>query len=44
MTAETLPMIGRLLGHATVRYAYLDDANLSAAILKLGDVMEKMTV
>ena len=28
----------------TARYAHLDDANLSAAILKLGDVMEKMTV
>ena len=46
MTAETLPMIGRLLGHATVqataRYAHLDDAHLSDAVSKLGDVIEKM--
>ena len=46
MTAETLPMIGKLLGHATVqataRYAHLDDAHLSDAVLKLGGIMERM--
>ena len=46
MTAETLPMIGKLLGHSTVqataRYAHLDDAHLSDAVSKLGDVIEKM--
>ena len=48
MTAETLPMIGKLLGHATVqstaRYAHLDDAYLFDAVSKLGDIIEKMMV
>jgi len=33
-----------LTAQATARYAHLDDAHLSAAVLKLGDVMAKMTV
>jgi len=48
MTAETLPMIGKLLGHASVkstaRYAHLDDAHLSASVLKLGDIISRMMV
>ena len=48
MTAETLPMIGKLLGHATVqstaRYAHLDDSHLSAAVLQLGDIISRMMV
>ena len=48
MTAETLSMIGKLLGHATVkstaRYAHLDDAHLSKAASDLGQIIEKMMV
>ena len=48
MTAETLPMIGKLLGHATVkstaRYAHLDDAHLSEAVNELGEIIERMMV
>lgn len=44
--SETLPMIGKLLGHATMqstaRYAYLDDAHLSDAVLKIGICIERM--
>ena len=39
-------MIGKLLGHATVkstaRYAHLDDAHLSKALNDLGQIIEKM--
>ena len=46
MTAETLPMIGKLLGHATVqstaRYAHLDDVHLSKAVSDLGQIIEQM--
>ena len=45
MRAETLPMIGKLLGHASVqstsRYAHLDDAHVTQAILKIGAALEK---
>lgn len=41
MSRETLPMIGRLLGHAnhrsTARYAHLDDLHLLAAAQQIGD-------
>jgi len=41
MRAETLPMIGRLLGHAgvksTARYARLDDDHLIEAAVSIGD-------
>lgn len=43
--SETLPMIGKLLGHAkigsTLRYAHLDDATLLVAAGRVGDVIEK---
>jgi len=46
MNEEALPMIGKLLGHATVkstaRYAHLDDAHLLAAAQKVGDAIEAM--
>ena len=49
MQAETLPMIGKLLGHASVqstsRYAHLDDAHCNAkAILQIGTLLEKKMV
>jgi integrase len=44
MTEEALPMIGKLLGHASVkstaRYAHLDDSHLIGANQKVGDAIE----
>jgi integrase len=44
MNKETLPMIGRLLGHAnhqsTARYAHLDDEHLLDAAQQVGDAVE----
>lgn len=44
MNKETLPMIGRLLGHAnsrsTARYAHLDDRHLLDAAQQVGDTIE----
>ena len=41
-------MIGKLLGHATVkstgRYAHLDDAHLSKAVNDFWQIIEKMMV
>lgn len=46
MNAETLPMISRLLGHATVkssaRYTHLNDAHLLDANQQIGDLIENM--
>jgi integrase len=46
MSKETLPMIGRLLGHAnhqsTARYAHLDDEHLLDAAQQVGDVVEHL--
>ena len=43
---QTLPMIGRLLGHAnhqsTARYAHLDDEHLLDAAQQVGDVVEHL--
>ncbi|NML93970.1 hypothetical protein [Novosphingobium olei] len=43
MSKETLPMIGRLLGHAnhqsTARYAHLDDEHLLDAAQQVGDAV-----
>lgn len=48
MTEEALPMIGKLLGHATVkstaRYAHLDDTHLIGAAQKIGNVIETMMI
>lgn len=45
MNAETLPMIGRLLGHAkvesTARYAHLDDGHVQAACEQIGEAIER---
>ena len=45
MRAETLPMIGRLLGHAsiksTARYAHLDDRHTFEAAERIGAVIER---
>ena len=47
MQAETLPMIGRLLGHATIqstaRYAHLDDTHVMQSVLQIGTAIEKLT-
>jgi len=44
MSKETLPMIGRLLGHAnhqsTARYAHLDDEHLLDAVQQVGDAVQ----
>lgn len=44
--SETLPMIGKLLGHSSVkstaRYAHLDDADALRAAQQIGDLIEKM--
>jgi site-specific recombinase XerC len=44
--AETIPMVGRLLGHAkvssTLRYAHLDDAHALAASQCIADAIGKM--
>ncbi|MBB4860190.1 integrase [Novosphingobium chloroacetimidivorans] len=46
MSKETLPMIGRLLGHAnhqsTARYAHLDDEHLLDAAQQVGDAVHKL--
>ncbi len=46
MNKETLPMIGRLLGHASVkstaRYAHLDDDHVLEAAEQIGAVIERM--
>ena len=46
MNKETLPMIGRLLGHAnhqsTARYAHLDDEHLLDAVQQVGDAVERL--
>jgi integrase len=46
MSKETLPMIGRLLGHAnhqsTARYAHLDDEHLLDASQQIGDAVEHL--
>ncbi len=46
MSQETLPMIGRLLGHSeiqsTARYAHLDDAYLLDAAEQIGAAIERM--
>jgi len=45
--SETLPMIGKLLGHASIRstalYAHLDDADLVAEAEKVGRILRVMT-
>lgn len=46
MSRETLPMIGRLLGHAnhqsTARYAHLDDGHLLDAAEQIGRAVQNM--
>lgn len=46
MNKETLPMIGRLLGHASVqstaRYAHLDDEHVLEAAEQIGAAIERM--
>ena len=46
MNKETLPMIGRLLGHknphSTARYAHLDDEHVLDAAQQIGDAIERM--
>ena len=46
MNQETLPMIGRLLGHvnprSTARYAHFDDDHVLDAAQQIGDVIERM--
>lgn len=46
MNKETLPMIGRLLGHAkaqsTARYAHLGDDHLTAAAEQVGSIVERL--
>lgn len=46
MSQETLPMIGRLLGHSkihsTSRYAHFDDEHLLDAVGQIGAVIERM--
>jgi integrase len=46
MSEEPLPIIGKLLGHATIkstaRYAHLHDTHLVAAAQKVGDAIEAM--
>jgi integrase len=44
--SETLPMIGKLLGHrhvtTTARYAHLDDGPVIEAGQRIGDLIEEM--
>ena len=44
--SETLPMIGKLLGHAhittTSRYAHLDDGQVIEASQRIGDLIEEV--
>ena len=46
MNKETLPMIGRLLGHknplSTARYAHLDDEHVLDAAEQIGAAIERM--
>ena len=46
-SSETLPMIGKLLGHrklgSTSRYAHLDDAHILQAAQDIGDAIEAMS-
>ena len=46
MNKETLPMIGRLLGHAnagsTARYAHFDDDHVLEAAEQIGKVVHRM--
>jgi integrase len=46
MSKETLPMVGRLLGHAnhqsTARYAHLDDEHLLDAAQQVGDMVQAL--
>lgn len=46
MNKETLPMIGRLLGHSnpqsTARYAHLDDEHVLGAAEQIGAAIERM--
>lgn len=48
MSKETLPMIGRLLGHrnpqSTSRYAHLDDEHVLDAAEQIGAAIERMMV
>lgn len=48
MNKETLPMIGRLLGHSnpqsTARYAHLDDEHVLDAAEQIGAAIERMMV
>ena len=44
--SETLPMIGKLLGHrsiqSTARYSHLDDTDVAEAAQRIGDLIESM--
>jgi hypothetical protein len=44
MGSETLPMIGKLLGHAgvksTARYSHFNDGHLVGAVERIGCAME----
>jgi integrase len=44
--SETLPMIGKLLGHSSVkstaRYAHLDDADAVEAAQRIGDLIASL--
>ena len=46
MNKETLPMIGRLLGHrnaqSTARYAHMDDEHVLNAAEQIGAAIERM--
>lgn len=48
MKSETLPMIGKLLGHAkigsTARYAHVDDASVLSACERIGALIEERMV
>lgn len=48
MNKETLPMIGRLLGHrnhqSTTRYAHLDDEHVLDAAEQIGTAIERMII
>ena len=45
LPTQTLPMIGKLLGHAdvrtTTRYAHLDDGHVIEAAQRIGDQIEQ---
>jgi integrase len=48
MSKDTLPMIGRLLGHrnpqSTSRYAHLDDEHVPAAAEQDGAAIERLMI